>query len=105
MEVVCAAVHSKWTVGEEADRYREVVWKTVAASKDALGRASQQMREDREVVMRAVSAHGEALQYASDELKADREVVLAAIRQNIEALRHVPAIREDKEIALEAVRV
>jgi len=103
MEVVCAAVTSKWTNGQ-ADRYREVVWKTVAASEHALGRASKHMREDRQVVMRAVSAHGESLQYASDDLKADREVVLAAIRQNTEALRHVPAFRTDKEIALEAVR-
>merc|ERR1719240_180852 len=88
-EVLAAAVHSKWTNGD-SDRYREVVLKTVAASKRALSRASPEMQADREVVLRAVSAHGEAVQYASDELKADREVVLAAIQSSTDALRFVP---------------
>ena len=67
--------------------------------------ASEECRGDRDVVIAAVRSHGRALRFAAAPLRngSDRSFVLRAVRANPDALGALsPALRADREIALEA---
>jgi hypothetical protein len=79
---------------------KEVVLAAVSQNGHALKHASEALRRDKEVV----EQDGRALEYASEALRGDKEVVLAAVKQDGLQLRHASALKNDKEVVLEAVK-
>ena len=86
--------------------------KSIQLDAHALQYGSTRVKSSKELVLLAVSARSSALMYADINLQDDREVVLAAYLTKNEPTLHVfeavqhtsEALRNDKELALVAVR-
>ena len=87
-----------------AEQRRRLALETVKENGMALGRQSEEQKNDRGVVLAAVSQNGTALQFASHQLKFDREVMLTALDRSGEALRYVSEeMQGGREVVLAAV--
>ena len=66
--------------------------------------ANQAFRDDKEIVMVAVRTGRDALLWASDRLRKDWDVILEAVTYNGRALRYAYALRDSKEIVIQACK-
>jgi hypothetical protein len=76
--------------------------KMIALEPKLFARASEQLRADKRVALGAVKADGALLEHAAPALREDRDVVLAAVRRSyFSAFRHAaPGLRKDEDVML-----
>jgi hypothetical protein len=107
----CRDQSSKLALFSESVRSnREFIRSLIISGAEILGVASESIRADRDFVWQSALRHPESIKYACEKLQGDRAFVMDLMRgiKNTFAERvfeHcAPALREDREVAMLAVR-